>query len=114
MRAGGGSIPVSRLKNFPGIGVDRMGNAADAAHDPEVLRLENMTTDLPPPHAATLATHRALENDPSDSDARHSILALLGQDAVRKGAAPHVSILSGVSYDLDLQCMISAGGTNGI
>ena len=30
---------VSRLQKVPGIGVDRMGNAADAAHDPEILRL---------------------------------------------------------------------------
>jgi N-succinyldiaminopimelate aminotransferase len=86
-----------------------MSNAADAAHDPEVLRLENMDTDLPPPQAAILATHQAL-----DSDACNSYLPFLGQDALRKAAARHVSNLSGVSYDWESQCIISAGGTNGI
>src|SRR6266550_28029 len=39
------NMSVSRLQNVPGIGVDVMGNAADAAHDPDILRLENMDTD---------------------------------------------------------------------
>ena len=86
-----------------------MANAADAAHDPEVLRLENMDTDLRPPQAAILATHQALE-----SDACNSYLPFLGQDHLRQAAAAHVSQLSGVSYDWKTQCVISAGGTNGI
>lgn len=86
-----------------------MGNAADAAHDPEVLRLENMDTDLPPPQAAILATHQALDND-----ACNSYLPFLGQDGLRQAAATHVSELSGVSYNWETQCIISAGGTNGI
>ena len=39
---------VSRLKFIPGIGVDRISNSADAAHDPEILRLENLDTDILP------------------------------------------------------------------
>lgn len=34
---------VSRLASIPGIGVDKVGDAADAAADPEILRLENST-----------------------------------------------------------------------
>lgn len=102
-------MPVSRLQHVPPIGVDRMGNAADAAHDPEILRLENMDTDLPPPAAAVLATHQAIEQD-----ACNSYLPFLGQDAIRQAAARHVSHLSGVDYDWSSQCIISAGGLNGI
>ena len=86
-----------------------MGNAADAAHDPDILRLENMDTDIPPPDAAILATHQAIEND-----ACNSYLPFMGQHALREAAARHVSRLSGVAYDWENQCIISAGGCNGI
>jgi N-succinyldiaminopimelate aminotransferase len=102
-------MPVSRLQHIPGIGVDRVGDAADAAHDPEILRLENMDTDIPPPRAAILATHQAIE-----SDACNSYLPFLGQDALRKAAVNHVSKLCGFEYDWSSQCVISAGGLNGI
>lgn len=86
-----------------------MGNVADAAHDPEVLRLENMDTDLSPPKAAILATHQALDND-----ACNSYLPFLGQKPLRQAAVRQVSKLSGVSYNWETQCIVSAGGTNGI
>lgn len=102
-------MPVSRLQHVPAIGVDRMGNAADAAHDPEILRLENMDTDLPPPLAAILATHQAIENDASNS-----YLPFMGQQALRQAVARHVSRLSGIEYDWNSQCIITAGGLNGV
>jgi N-succinyldiaminopimelate aminotransferase len=102
-------MTVSRLQNVPAIGVDRVGNAADAANDPDILRLENMDTDIPPPRAAILATHQAIEND-----ACNSYLPFMGQQSMREAAARHVSRLSGVSYDWNTQCIISAGGCNGI
>jgi aspartate/methionine/tyrosine aminotransferase len=102
-------MPVSRLQFVPPIGVDRMGNAADAANDPEILRLENMDTDLRPPRAAILATQQAVE-----SDAANSYLPFMGQQAVREAVARHVSRLSGVDYDWSSQCIITAGGLNGI
>src|SRR5215467_12107166 len=102
-------MAVSRLQHVPPIGVDRMGDAADAAHDPDILRLENMDTDIPPPRAAILATHQAIEND-----ACNSYLPFMGQRALREAAAHHVSHLSGVPYDWETQCLITAGGLNGI
>ena len=102
-------MPVTRLQHVPPIGVDRMGNAADAAHDPDILRLENMDTDLPPPRAAILATHQAIENDTSNS-----YLPFMGQHALREAVARHVSRLSGIEYDWNSQCIITAGGLNGI
>jgi aspartate/methionine/tyrosine aminotransferase len=102
-------MPVTRLQHVPPIGVDRMGNAADAAHDPEILRLENMDTDLPPPRAAILATHQAIENDASNS-----YLPFMGQQTLREAVARHVTRLSGIDYDWNSQCIVTAGGLNGI
>ena len=51
-------MPVSRLGHIPGIGVDEVGDAADAAGDPDLLRLENLDTDVPPPAVARAARRR--------------------------------------------------------
>ena len=51
-------MTVSGLRDVPGIGVDRMGDLADAAGDPGLLRLENLDTDLRPPEVALAATRR--------------------------------------------------------
>ncbi len=100
---------VSRLANVPGIGVDRMGNAADAAHDPEILRLENLDTDIPPPAIAIETTRCAI-----GADENNSYLPFLGQDELRKAAAKRVSRVCGQEYDWRSQCIISAGGMSGI
>ena len=99
----------ARLAGMPGIGVDRMGNAADAMADPTVLRLENLDTDIRPYGPALDATRRAV-----DDDAANSYLPFLGQDNLRRAAAAHVSGMSGVAYDWRTSCVISAGGLSGI
>jgi len=99
----------SRLHEIPGIGVDRMGNLADALADPAALRLENLDTDLRP-HAAALAATRAAV----DADEANSYLPFLGQDRLRRAAAAHVSRMCGVDYDWQRGCVISAGGLSGI
>ena len=99
----------SRLRDIPGIGVDRLGDAADALGDPAVLRLENLDTDLRPWPGALEQTRRAV-----DEDAANSYLPFLGQDRLRKAAAAHVSRQSGVAYDWRRTCAISAGGLSGI
>lgn len=98
-----------RLAGMPGIGVDRMGDLADALADPGVLRLENLDTDIRPLPAALDATRRAV-----DADDANSYLPFLGQDRLRKAAAAHVSRLAGVDYDWRGCCAISAGGLSGI
>jgi len=102
-------MSVSRLKDIPGIGVDQMGNAADAAHDPDILRLENMDTDIPPPPEALEATRGAVGRDDCNS-----YLPFTGQNDLRQAATEHVSRLSGVAYDWESQCVITAGGLSGI
>jgi aspartate/methionine/tyrosine aminotransferase len=95
---------------MPGIGVDRLGAAADALARTgvDLLRLENLDTDLRPPEVALAATRAAI-----DDDASNSYLPFRGGRALREAAARHVSRLSGVSYDPVRQCVITSGGLNG-
>lgn len=97
----------ARLQHIAGIGVDRMGALADRAGF-DMLRLENLDTDIPPTLEALELTRRAVERDASNS-----YLPFVGQDRLRASAAAHVSALSGLHYTID-QVVISAGGLSGI
>jgi aspartate/methionine/tyrosine aminotransferase len=98
-----------RLAGMPGIGVDRMGDMADALADPAMLRLENLDTDIRPYAPALEATRRAV-----GADDANSYLPFLGQDGLRRAAATHVGRMSGIAYDWRASCVISAGGLSGI
>jgi aspartate/methionine/tyrosine aminotransferase len=102
-------VPVSRLRDMPGIGVDRMGDAADAADDPGLLRLENLDTDLRPPAEALEATRRAI-----DDDAANSYLPFPGHERLRRAAAAHVGRTAGLELDWRRTTLVCAGGLNGI
>ncbi|MBE3013895.1 pyridoxal phosphate-dependent aminotransferase [Microbispora sp. NEAU-D428] len=102
-------MTVSRLRDIPGIGVDVVGDAADAADDPELLRLENLDTDLRPPAVAIEATRAAL-----DDDAANSYLPFQGRRSLRTAAAAHVGRMAGRSYDPGTECVSVAGGLNGV
>jgi aspartate/methionine/tyrosine aminotransferase len=102
-------MSVSRLRDIPGIGVDAVGDAADAAADPEILRLENLDTDLRPPPAALELTRAAV-----DDDAANSYLPFQGHRVLREAAAAHVGRLAGRRYDPGTECVSVAGGLNGI
>jgi len=100
-------VTVSRLQGVPGIGVDRMGDAADGAADPELLRLENLDTDLRPLAAAVEATRVAIDDDDANS-----YLPFPGHERLRRAVAVHV-VRS--AYEIDWrQTLITAGGLNGI
>ncbi len=102
-------MTVSRLRHIPGIGVNLVGDRADALADPAMLRLENLDTDLRPPAAALEATRQAV-----DSDAANSYLPFEGHRELRQAAAEHVGRLSGRNYDPDRECVAVAGGLNGV
>ncbi|MGL5809880.1 MAG: pyridoxal phosphate-dependent aminotransferase [Nocardioides sp.] len=102
-------MPVSRLQHIPGIGVDSVGDRADAAGDPSILRLENLDTDLRPPRIALEATSRAI-----DLDSANSYLPFQGSRALREAACGHVARMAGRAYDPVTECVITAGGLNGI
>ncbi|MCP4201354.1 MAG: pyridoxal phosphate-dependent aminotransferase [bacterium] len=102
-------MPVSRLSGIAGIGVDRMGDLADRTADPELLRLENLDTDLRPPPGVVEATRAAAERDDANS-----YLPFLGADDLRQAAADLVSRSVGAVYEWRKSVVISAGGLNGI
>ncbi|WP_141579579.1 pyridoxal phosphate-dependent aminotransferase [Actinomadura sp. WMMA1423] len=102
-------MTVTRLRGIPGIGVDAVGDAADAVNDPEFLRLENLDTDLRPPAVALAATRAAV-----DDDAANSYLPFQGHRSLRAAAAAHVGRIAGRPYDPDTECVGVAGGLNGI
>jgi aspartate/methionine/tyrosine aminotransferase len=102
-------MTVSRLRKIPGIGVDIVGDAADAAADPEILRLENLDTDLRPPEVALAVTRAAV-----DDDAANSYLPFPGHLALREAAAAHVGRLAARDYGASTECVVTAGGLNGI
>jgi aspartate/methionine/tyrosine aminotransferase len=100
---------VSRLQHIPGIGVNVMGERADAARDPSMLRLENLDTDVRPPDIALRYTREAVDRDDANS-----YLPFEGHRDLRVAAADHVGRLSARHYDPDRECVSVAGGLNGI
>ena len=102
-------MSVSRLDHITKIGVEQMGDLADSLDDPEVLRLENLDTNILPPAAAVDFTRNAIVDDDANS-----YLPFLGLDSVRRAAASLVGRQAGISYDWKTDCVISAGGLSGI
>lgn len=102
-------MPVSRLAYIPGIGVDEIGDAADATGNPDFLRLENLDTDVPPPAVAREITRAAIDDDDANS-----YLPFQGHRALREAVAEHVSAITGNRYDPGADCVGVAGGLNGI
>src|SRR6266850_6137098 len=102
-------MSVSRLTHITPIGVEQMGDLADNLKDPDVLRLENLDTDLRPPQSALEFTKRAV-----DDDNANSYLPFFGLDVLRQAAAGLVGKQSEQRYDWKTECVISAGGLSGI
>ena len=102
-------MSVSRLTHITKIGVEQMGDLADSLKDPDVLRLENLDTDLRPPQSAIEFTKRAV-----DDDNANSYLPFFGLDILRQAAANLVGGQSAQHYDWKTECVISAGGLSGI
>ncbi len=97
-----------RLAHITGIGVDRMGALGDAGRR-DLLRLENLDTDVPPDAEAIERTRRAASLDDDNS-----YLPFVGQTHLRNAAAAHVARLSGVPYSGERNVVIAAGGLSGI
>lgn len=58
-------MSVHRLSQIPGFNIDRV--AAAAGDDPDVLRMENLDTDVRPPETAIAATRDAVGEDEANS-----------------------------------------------
>ena len=102
-------MSVSRLEHITKIGVEVMGDLADKLSDPEMLRLENLDTDLRPPQSAVDFTKRAV-----DDDEANSYLPFFGLNPLRKAATALVERQSGQTYNWETECVIGAGGMSGI
>ena len=92
-----------------GIGVDRMGSLADQASDPEILRMENLDTDLRPPPGVVEITQTS-----ADQDRCNSYLPFMGSDELRQAATNLVNRLAGTGYEWQRSTIICAGGLTGI
>jgi aspartate/methionine/tyrosine aminotransferase len=99
-------MPVKRLAGIPGFSIDRV--AAAAGSDPEILRLENLDTDLAPPATAIAATKAAL-----DTDDANSYLPFTGRLDLRQAIARRLSAQTGRVYSAD-EVVITSGGTEGM
>ncbi|MDQ3881184.1 MAG: pyridoxal phosphate-dependent aminotransferase [Chloroflexota bacterium] len=98
-------MPVARLSDIPGFSIDRV--AAAAGDDPEVLRLENLDTDVRPPAAAIEATRAAL-----DEDEANSWLPFTGRDDLKEAVAAYIERRGGPRYDGRREIVIVPGEGN--
>lgn len=91
-----------RMDGIPGFGIDRV--AAAVGEDPDVLRMENLDTDLVPPEAALRATREAVGEDDANS-----WLPFTGNADLRRAVADRFRERSGVAVDPDTQVVITCG-----
>ncbi|MGH2725306.1 MAG: pyridoxal phosphate-dependent aminotransferase [Actinomycetota bacterium] len=98
---------TKRLADIPGFGIDRVARAAGA--DPDVLRLENLDTDVPPHPDALEATRAAVGTDEANS-----WLPFRGKHDLRQAVADQLAERSGVAYDPLTQVVITCGEGDGM
>src|SRR5687768_733517 len=93
---------VRRLAEIPGFNIDRI--AAAAGDDPDVLRMENLDTDISPPRAALEATRAAIGEDDANS-----WLPFTGRDDLREAVAASIERRGGPRYDGPREIVITCG-----
>jgi aspartate/methionine/tyrosine aminotransferase len=95
-------MSVARLDDIPGFNIDRV--AAAAGDDPDVLRLENLDTDIPPPSEAMEATRAAIGEDEANS-----WLPFTGRDDLKEAVAGYIDRRGGPRYDGRREIVITSG-----
>jgi aspartate/methionine/tyrosine aminotransferase len=95
-------MSVARLNEIPGFSIDRV--AAAAGDDPEILRMENLDTDVRPSQAAVEATKAALETDEANS-----WLPFTGRDDLKEAVAARIARRGGPAYDGPREIVITPG-----
>ena len=81
---------TQRMEGIPGFGIDRV--AAAVGNDPEVLRLENLDTDVVPPQEALRVTREAVGQAEANS-----WLPFTGKADLRQAVADQLQARSGVT-----------------
>jgi aspartate/methionine/tyrosine aminotransferase len=95
-------LGARRLADIVGFHIDRV--AAAAGSDPEVLRLENLDTDVPPPPEAVAATRAAV-----GTQAANSWLPFSGRDDLKHAVAAQIARRGGPDYDGPYEIVITCG-----
>jgi aspartate/methionine/tyrosine aminotransferase len=95
-------VSVSRLADIPGFNIDRV--AAAAGNDPDVLRLENLDTDLAVPAGVIEATRAAI-----DTPEGNSWLPFTGRDDLKEAVASFIERRGGPRYDGRREIVITSG-----
>jgi aspartate/methionine/tyrosine aminotransferase len=95
-------VSVRRLDHIPGFNIDRV--AAAAGDDPDVLRMENLDTDIPPPADAIEATRAAIGEDEANS-----WLPFTGRDDLKGAVAAYIERRGGPRYDGPREIVITCG-----
>jgi aspartate/methionine/tyrosine aminotransferase len=93
---------VSRLDQIPGFNIDRV--AAAAGDNPNVLRMENLDTDLEPPAAVIEATRAAIGTPEANS-----WLPFTGRDDLKEAVAAFIERRGGPRYDGRREIVITSG-----
>jgi aspartate/methionine/tyrosine aminotransferase len=97
-----------RMKEIPRIGLDIMGDQADArGGDP--YRLENADSDIPPPAHAVAATQDAV-----GLDQYNSWLPLNGLSGLRSAISNSQQQRSGIEYQPDFEVVVTNGVQEGL
>ncbi|MER7505740.1 pyridoxal phosphate-dependent aminotransferase [Nonomuraea pusilla] len=99
--------PNSRFADVRTFDIDAVAAAAGA--DPDVLRMENLDTDVPPPPAAVAATTRSL-----DEGTGNSWLPFTGLPVLCEAVAADLRERTGVGYDPLREIVITSGGTSAV
>jgi aspartate/methionine/tyrosine aminotransferase len=95
-------VSVRRLDDIPGFNIDRVALAA--GDDPEVLRMENLDTDVPPPAEAMEATRSAIGEDDANS-----WLPFTGRNDLKDAVAAFIERRGGPRYDGRREIVITCG-----
>lgn len=101
------NLQASKRLNFiPGFSIDQVAKATN--DDPDVLRMENLDTDLPPPLGVVEVTRQSI-----GEDANNSYLPFIGKKELREAIAKKTQEITTKSYDAD-QVLITCGATEGM
>jgi aspartate/methionine/tyrosine aminotransferase len=95
-------VTVERLRQIPGFNIDKV--AAAAGEDPDVLRMENLDTDIPPPTVALEATRAAIGEDDANS-----WLPFNGRADLKEAVSEYVRRRGGPAYDPLREVVITCG-----
>src|SRR5262249_43021375 len=98
----GAGLMGRRLDGIPGFGIDRVAEAAGS--DPDVLRLEDYDTDIPPHPAAVEATRAAGGRDEANPD-----LPFPRLDEMKEAVADLIARRGGPAYDPYSEVVITDG-----